>query len=209
MTEEEWVRSCNSVLMLKQLDGRISARKGRLLACASSRRLLPLFTDGRSRNAIAVAERLAEGLATEEERRRADDAANEVNRRIAWQPDPFHCATFTLYDYDGITHWAAHADNVGVLVDESVCGPHAASEADMAELVRHLFGNPFRPYPLPNFWSQSVVQLADALYNGKDCGFALHNALAEAGHPDLATHFRQEQAHPKGCWALDLILGRV
>ena len=54
----------------------------------------------------------------------------------------------------------------------------------------------------------TVVQLADALYNGQDCGFALHDALLEAGHPDLAEHFPQEQHHPKGCWGVDLLLGK-
>jgi hypothetical protein len=31
--------------------------------------------------------------------------------------------------------------------------------------------------------------------------------LLEAGHAELAAHF-QERDHPKGCWALDLILGK-
>lgn len=58
--------------------------------------------------------------------------------------------------------------------------------------------------PLP----ATARQLADYLCNGEDCGFALHDALVEGGHPDLAEHFRQETVHPKGCWALDLILGK-
>jgi hypothetical protein len=52
-----------------------------------------------------------------------------------------------------------------------------------------------------------VVRLAEALYAGADCGFALHDALLEIGYTDLAEHFR-EPCHPKGCWAVDLILGR-
>jgi hypothetical protein len=35
----------------------------------------------------------------------------------------------------------------------------------------------------------------------------LHDALLEAGHAELAEAFR-EPMHPKGCWALDLILGK-
>lgn len=64
-----------------------------------------------------------------------------------------------------------------------------------------------QPYEVPDSWPQSIVQLADALHNGGHCGFALHDALLEAGHPRLAEHF-QEPAHPKGCWILDLILGK-
>jgi hypothetical protein len=52
------------------------------------------------------------------------------------------------------------------------------------------------------------VQLADSLYEGQDCAFALHDALLEAGHAELAEHFREEKAHPKGCWVVDMILGK-
>lgn len=75
-------------------------------------------------------------------------------------------------------------------------------------LLRHIYGNPFRPYPVPESWPATVTQLANALYNGENCGFALHDALLEAGHPELAEHFRQEQNHPKGCWVIDVVLGR-
>jgi hypothetical protein len=74
--------------------------------------------------------------------------------------------------------------------------------------LRHIFGNPFRPYPAPVTWPSTVVQLAESLYNGQDCAFALHDALLEAGHAELAEHFREEKSHPKGCWVVDLVLGK-
>jgi hypothetical protein len=46
-------------------------------------------------------------------------------------------------------------------------------------------------------WPASVVSLAEAVYNGADACFALHDALLEAGHPDLAAHFQAEQWHPE------------
>jgi hypothetical protein len=91
----------------------------------------------------------------------------------------------------------------------------ARSEAESAEhrtkqsaLLRHIIGNPFRPYPAPPSWPSTVAQLADSLYAGQDCAFALHDALLEAGHAELAEHFREEKSHPKGCWVVDLILGK-
>lgn len=75
-----------------------------------------------------------------------------------------------------------------------------------ANLLRHNIGNPFRPYSSPDPLPTAVIQLADALYKGEDCGFALHDALLEAGHAELAEHFHGEQRHPKGCWALDLVM---
>jgi hypothetical protein len=59
----------------------------------------------------------------------------------------------------------------------------------------------------PPSWSSTVVQLAESLYNGQHCSFALHDALLEAGHAELAEHFKEKE-HPKGCWAIDLILGK-
>jgi len=85
----------------------------------------------------------------------------------------------------------------------------AAGESERFQntlLLRHIIGNPFGPYPAPAHWPSNVVSLADALYQGQDCTFALLDALVEAAHPELADHFRQEPWHPKGCWVLDLIL---
>jgi hypothetical protein len=96
----------------------------------------------------------------------------------------------------------AHAESLGLL-------PAWHSQtARHAVLFRHLIGNPFKPYPALAQWPSTVVQLAEALYNGEDCSFAVHDALLEAGHAELAEHFRQEQWHPKGCFALDLILDK-
>ncbi len=36
------------------------------------------------------------------------------------------------------------------------------------------------------------------------------DALLEAGHPELAEHFRDaKEWHPKGCWVVDLLLGKT
>jgi hypothetical protein len=83
-----------------------------------------------------------------------------------------------------------------------------ATQGAMCHLLRHIIGNPFRPYPAPPSWPTAVVALAEAIYNGADATFALHDALLEAGHPDLATHFHAEKEHPKGCWVVDLVLGK-
>lgn len=74
-----------------------------------------------------------------------------------------------------------------------------------ADVLRHVIGNPFRQYGRLDLLPDRVVQLAESIYSGKDCAFALHDALIEAGKTDLAQHFCQAH-HPKGCWALDLIL---
>ena len=79
--------------------------------------------------------------------------------------------------------------------------------SQQADLVRHIVGNPFRSPKMPQTWPSDVTHLAAALYEGDDCAFALADALEEAGLSEWAAHFRQPD-HPKGCWALDAILGK-
>jgi hypothetical protein len=57
-------------------------------------------------------------------------------------------------------------------------------------------------------WPSAVSDLAQALYDGQGNRLILADALEEAGHDDLARHFRQEEWHPRGCWSLDAILGK-
>lgn len=87
------------------------------------------------------------------------------------------------------------------------CSAMADEQSTQAELFRHIIGSlfrkPARPGPLPN----DVLRLAEALYQGEHCHFALHDALVDAGQPALAEHFR-EPHHPKGCWALDQLLNK-
>jgi protein phosphatase len=60
---------------------------------------------------------------------------------------------------------------------------------------------------LPANRSPAIRALAVALRGGDDCAFALHDALLEAGHDELAEHF-QDRDHPEWCWALQVLLRR-
>lgn len=57
----------------------------------------------------------------------------------------------------------------------------------------------------PSPWSPEVVRLAEAYIDGQDCGFALHDALLEAGKPELAELFRRPD-NPEGRRAANNIL---
>src|SRR4051794_12349539 len=74
MTEEEWLACEDLDRMLTYLweyKYRWSNRKGRLFAAACCRRIWRLLTDERARNAVEVAERHADGAATEDDLRSA------------------------------------------------------------------------------------------------------------------------------------------
>src|SRR5437867_1100242 len=78
MTERDWEEATDPSPMLRWLRNRASDRKLRLFACACVRRVAHLLEDERSRRALEVAERFAEGLANEADLRAAADAADSA-----------------------------------------------------------------------------------------------------------------------------------
>jgi hypothetical protein len=87
-------------------------------------------------------------------------------------------------------------------------------------LVREVFGNPFRPVSLSPTWrTPQVVALAQADYEQRELPAGtldparlavLADALEEAGcdQADLLGHLRGPGPHVRGCWAVDLLLGK-
>src|SRR4051794_33865241 len=68
MTEAEWLASEDPQPMLAFVRERIGERKARLFACACCRRVWDRLSHERSRRAVEVAERFADGLATPQQR---------------------------------------------------------------------------------------------------------------------------------------------
>jgi hypothetical protein len=83
-----------------------------------------------------------------------------------------------------------------------------------ADLLRDVLGNPVRPrQPIDARWrTHHVVELATSLYEGNDFSDMLKLAdwLQEAGCDDseMLTHCRSGPVHVRGCWVVDLVLGR-
>lgn len=70
MMEAEWQSCIDPQQMLAFLEGRTTTRQLRLFACGCCRRIWHLISDPRSREAVEVGERLADGLGSDEERDR-------------------------------------------------------------------------------------------------------------------------------------------
>jgi hypothetical protein len=106
----------------------------------------------------------------------------------------------------------------GVLLDWLLPAEETAPEARaQADLLRDLFGNPFRRPRVKRTWLKwdggTVVRVARAAYDGRafDRLPVLADALDEAGCTDDAIlgHCRGGGgAHVRGCWAVDLLLGK-
>jgi hypothetical protein len=78
MTEAEWLACTERSKMLYFLDGSISLRKRRLFAVSCCNAIEPYLRDQRSRNAIEVVDRLADGHASYDELESAHRMACEA-----------------------------------------------------------------------------------------------------------------------------------
>jgi hypothetical protein len=221
MTEMEWLTCDDPIEMLGAVAGELRRRKFRLFACACCRRLWHLLAE-ESRRTIQVTERYADGDATANDLFRAclgaDDAASRsggVNRvvyRLALSDDQFDVYEVT----DHAAEW------LGGMSD--VPSPEEVAERiAQIQIGREVFGNPFREPTIAPSWlawnDGTVTKLAHAGYDGGDLPSGhlnparlavLSDALEEAGCTDAAilSHLRSPGPHIRGCWVLDLILGK-
>jgi hypothetical protein len=238
MTEAEWLICSDASQMLwDHLRSKISDRKMRLFGVACCRRIWHLITDKRSRNAVDVAERYADSLASEQEREDAWSGAYDANE-AAYVPEMrYLTATQADFAADYAHHAALMASErkvsaayeaanfaaqaVGEVTDSAAQIPgHAPSskvEAGwQAMFVRDIVGNPFRTVTIKPSWLQSkngiAREIAHAIYDegAFDRMSNLADALEEAGcdNVEILSHLREPGLHVRGCWALDLILGK-
>ncbi|WP_246523439.1 hypothetical protein [Gemmata palustris] len=90
----------------------------------------------------------------------------------------------------------------------------AEEKRSQTVLLRDIFGNPIRPVTVePSWLTSTVTALANGIYTEKafDRLPILADALMDAGcsHDDLLNHLRSDGPHVRGCWALDLVLGKT
>ncbi len=206
MTETDWLESANPQAMLSFLQGRnLSTRKIRLFGCACYRLIWTELGKHKIRNAVEAAERFAD----------EDAHAQSLYRRHrpSREADP---------DRDGLWQLINNRMNDVIrAIEESVRERYfrrpgflhiefllEEEKARIPKLLRHIIGNPFQTFRLPNSWPLAAIELSQALYTGVDNRLILADAMEEAGHSELAEHFRQEEWHPKGCWIVDMILGK-
>jgi hypothetical protein len=89
----------------------------------------------------------------------------------------------------------------------------ASEQAGQSDIIRDIFCNPFRPVTFDPPWrSDTAVAIARQMYESRDF-FAMPvfaDALQDAGcdSADILDHCRGSGQHVRGCWVVDLILGR-
>ena len=232
MNEEEWLACTDPTPMLDFLRGKVSDRKLRLFVCACCRRIWHKLFDTQSRRAVEVAERLADGQADLAEVAAARTEMEELIRRREqeWPEEASFSEAALLYGHvdrlprmlaqsaleEGVTtQWT------GLAADFRAAGP--ADHRPLVAFLHDIFGNPFRPVtiaPAVLAWNDAaVVRLAQAAYDERhlpagtlDNGrlAILADALEEAGctDADILGHLRGPGPHVRGCWPVDLCLGK-
>jgi hypothetical protein len=194
MTEEEWLRTTDLKSVFKSLSDAATERKLRLFAVMCYREYLrfrPDISPGSFQKYIDVTERYADGRAS-------FDEWDGVRGRV-----------------HGTFHDADPQKQCLFAVDTALCCcPDEAAESQfLVQHIRDILGNPFRPVAFDPVWRTSTaVAVAETIYADRTFGDlpVLADALQDAGcdHPDILAHLRGPAPHVRGCWALDLILGK-
>jgi hypothetical protein len=96
----------------------------------------------------------------------------------------------------------------------SAGGAHRVENAARMALLRDIFGNPFRKRPRARkaWCTDTVLTLAGQMYEARDFSAMpiLADALQDAGcdNTDMLDHCRGPGPHVRGCWVVDLLLGK-
>lgn len=216
MTDAElWLKRKDWRKMLVFLSGRWENRKAQLYLCAGLRSLWGLLYDERSTFAVEVAEGMADGATPSDDVENAKFWAEEPTLpEVAGHP--------LLCNAASIAYLTLFLQN-GELSERIRHCIHAVREWPTAWLVREIIGNPFCPVSIsPSMlaWNdRTIIRLAQAAYDDRILPegtldnaqlLILADALEEAGCTDeqILTHLRGGGEHYRGCWVIDLLLGK-
>ncbi|MDY3560909.1 hypothetical protein R5W23_002158 [Gemmata sp. JC673] len=241
MTEAEWQVWDSPYMMLDHLarlppedveddDPTVwpPARQARLFAVACCRHVERLLIDARSRAALDAVERYVDGRLTKKRLEQAARDAGQVTWELDGPPDGRYQATSAacsaaadisdhFTDAEEVARETASAAGAAArFSDESENAHQRAEEAEdayQADLIRDIFGNPFRPMVLNPAWRTSdALALARGIYDegAFDRLPILADALQDAGcdSDDILNHCRGPGPHVRGCWVVDLVLGK-
>jgi hypothetical protein len=188
--------------MLDFLRGRTSDRKLRLFAAACSRRVWRWINE-LGRAAVEAAEAYADGRISPEELRAARLACRSAGENAAW-----YAAASDAFKAAGNAARSARS-GVARLNPSGM----AAEQSAQAMLLRDIVGNPFHPILANREWrGRRGLTLARTIYDQR--AFERMPALADALERDECTdeailaHCREPGEHVRGCWVLDLLLGK-
>ena len=224
MTEADWLDCNDPKKMLEFLRENPSHRKLRLFACASCRRYRRKFAgEGAYRKSVELIEQYLDEKASPEEWNDARqtlisytiDSRDSPNDNKFWQ-DAWEMAMGCNY-FDPSFEFDWRPDISAELRMDQWNAVVRHERSHRSTLLRCIFGLlSFRSMPLDPTWLQwsdrTIPKVAQAIYDERAFGRMplLADALEEAGcnDTDILNHCRQQGEHVRGCWVVDLILGK-
>jgi hypothetical protein len=214
MTDAEWSNCSEPDTPLLLLRGKLSDRKLRLFSCACCRRLWHLL-DSQAQDLVDVYERHLDGLVTPSVLAIAKARHQESVGRM----NASYIAANTVTAATAGAAWAAAWNVVGEArraLRHCSRRPDSHEPREQVTLFREIFGNPFRPVtfdPAIREWNGgTAVALARMMHERQDFNQAplLADMLEDAGATavQLLDHLRGAGEHVRGCFAVDLVMGK-
>jgi hypothetical protein len=208
--------------MLHFLGDSPGARKLRLFAVAYCENVQHWLEDERARAAVKVAEEFADGLATPEEFAIAFAAAEaafyDTARRVGSGDPTFPVDAVLAYfaAYGAIDPEAGFAACTAAAMSAapSLWAKSAEETRRQCALVREVFGDRLgQPRAIDPCWlTCEVIIRAHAMYDRRDFSRMpdLADLLEASGcrDPEIIGHCRGLGPHVRGCWVIDLLLGK-
>jgi hypothetical protein len=238
MIEAEWPNQPDFAPLLRSLDDRLPDRKKRLLAVAFCRLAGDLLNHPVLLEALETAERYADGNASgvdlENCRSRCrelavreyevwagtiEPIARQQRSEIAWAAAFATTTPLELTAVCGKTitvgDLLSPTDSAGSLA-ELALNQWLKREQNQAHRARiaDVAGDLFEPVAFSDDWRTStVVAIAQQMYVSRDFSAMpiLADALQDAGCDieSVLNHCREPGTHIRGCWVVDLVLGKV
>jgi hypothetical protein len=221
VTEREWLRCDEPSSMVSALHERHLRRKHLLFLCECFRRTQPAHPDGV--RATELLERYADGEADFQEVARLNSKLGKPGKP-AWPlfDNGIGCTADFWKGEFGQFHaaWQTASAIVGAATarkpgrpSKTAIAERERTRAALKLLVRCVYGNPFRPVPFETSWrTDTVLSLAGQMYDSRDFGAMpiLADALQDVGcdNEEVLNHCRGETTHARGCWVVDLVLGK-
>jgi hypothetical protein len=217
VTKRTWNKTSNINDMLNTVGFETSQRKLALFACAVSRGFLTYLKDPRFSELIeATSKFFDEILSTSKYSQILADADKAVAdlylKRAMQQIDGKRSKEeeigFSLHRVMDLCIQDA-IDGVRYLMWQE----HGFSSVQLCTFLRDIVEDPFRPIHFQDSWrSPDVVSIAQTIYDEElfDRMPILADALMDANchHERIIQHCKGDGPHVRGCWVLDLILGK-
>ena len=227
MTEAQWLVSTNALALLAEsaLETEKQKRRLRLFSIACCRQLARWVVNERLWKCLEASERYADGRLKDSGLDHWTAEANKLWIAAKQSQKGVRNAAAVLRTHHAIAYtcltdkYDMHGKAAGIILGaEEDFGKTFVNAMHplFSHLLRDIFGNPFRPASINPSWltwnDGAIGKIAEGIYDKRafDRVPILADALEEAGCTDasILPHCRQPGEHARGCWVIDMLLGK-